>query len=479
MSADSVRSTSLVEPTREGPLVAPAGEHENHPAPPHAPSDGIDTSRPRIAAPPPPMTLPAPRPTGVVRGRPSARQATETHYDHGPIRVRTGDDPRRLRDDRVYFSGTGAAELDLGRRGYSAGYLAHYRGRLQAPLGTAVPESHVLGPESRAANLGSGPAKLDAVFARIHGEPGRLAARYMRDGYDPRVPTWYGFCDRWAATALSAEVMGRVDEPLAFAGAFFSVAELRGLATYLGRPGPFVDEGDFLYIQDPTAMDVITAVNTLVVPNGAGFVGNVWVPRRNGGEYQIWNQPFFRASQTVESPTEAEQAAIAAQHFGVTDLEGRQVRTLTMNVEYGRQAGDDAAEGAPRSGHRTWRFYVLVAADGLMLDAREAPGSAEGLAHIWVPSRPSHFGSREAELFFTRVLGEGVPLAQVQAFEAEIAHVRTRLENEQRPLTDDEKQDLRARYAGIAAAYPSADLDRALVALGMSASDFARPVNRS
>jgi hypothetical protein len=419
------------------------------------------------------------------------KKPTSIHIDHnGIITVDTDASPRDL-EDRVTILGPGSFDLDTGIDGYSAGYVAIKDSPLKHRLGTPVPSSFILSDAANKANTRSPVEKLDDVFTRnspnapshrnflkrmFSSNPTEsLVARYGREGVKANPKYWEGFCDRWIYSALNPNIASRVNVPRAYKGTFFSVAELRGLSSFLGRS----DEGGGMLIMNPSARQLFDAIETLLSTGGPGFGADIYDPSAHGGTWEVWNQGFSRASQTVTEQSDADASAIAKATFGLDSLQGKKIDLVSVAAKYYSEARSfgaasyDNYEGPTVFNSRQWNFYVLTDAGGAVVDVKFAPGSDEKVMTIFVPGRTGHYASPEAAFFFNSVLADGVDLSRVTQFEETIqAKLAEAKSNPELKLGDREKQDLRARFAGIRNAYPDSDLDQKLAPLGLHAADF-------
>lgn len=401
--------------------------------------------------------------------------------NHGPIVVQTSG--RNDLKDRVVLRGTDTVELETGKRGYSAGFLSHKKGPLaRQALGSTPPRSSIVPIAEPGAARRSAVSKMDALLGRSPYSETSLTQSYLKRGYREHAAMWEGFCDRWSAAALEPRIASKVNEPRLYKGVYFSIAELRGLASYLGTQD--VDKSGDLWISHPSARKLLDACTTLLGPGGPGFIGNVspaysrvkFIPLI-GRLHQVWNQPFVSATITphggYELPRDM-QRAIARGHFGMYGgLGDFQVRLVEVRAKFVEEAEgyDDAYEGEPKYDEKKWNFYTLTDAQGEVLKASMAPGSDSGLEYIWVPNHTGRFSTPEGDLFFNKILGLGVPIKAVLEFEQNLARLKARYVDTLPPA--DARQAFAAAYPGMAAAYPEAALNAALRPVGMSAADFA------
>ncbi len=272
-----------------------------------------------------------------------------------------------------------------------------------------------------------------------------------------------GYCDRWAYAALDPEIASRVNQPVFFHGVYFSTAELRGIASYLGR----ADEnwGRTLFDNRVTPLDLQKAATLFLKLNGPGFISDVWLDSAHPGNSQVWNQPFDAVEQDVRELRGAELERALREQFGLSGEAARGKRVFYVETigHYGVEAGEEY-EGPPRHEKKHWKSFILAEADGRATDGKWAPGSDDAPEWIWRPHRTGQFGPEGT--FFRTLLRTAVPAARVAEFEAAIGALSPGR------VTEAQKADLRARFAGVAAAYPRDALAARLAPLGLSPDDF-------
>lgn len=381
----------------------------------------------------------------------------------GVVKVNEGSVKSSLDDDSLFIEKAGSFSTSIGRDVYSAGYLPMRSGPLLGSLGTAAPDrSAVLSGAEVAANHKSPVEKLDDLFAKVKGQPGTLTARYTKEGKRPEADFWWGFCDRWSSASLDARVAPYVNNAIYYKGTYFSTAELRGLASFLGR----ADEGsNTMFAEDHNVTPIgLEKVMVEALKNGgSGVIMDVYNDKKHG-DYQVWNQAFDAVSQDVKDVTAG--AAGIPELKGVDLSGGKKVYYVESTAKYNVEAGD-GHEGAPTHGTRNWKYYIVTDASGKAVDGKWANASDEAPDYLWVPDRTGKFNDPSAA-FFQDVIHGGVPAAKVQAFESTLDQL-TRLGQ---PVSGSQKAELQAKYKGIVNAYPDAELDAKLKPLGLSAADF-------
>lgn len=393
----------------------------------------------------------------------------------GCITVRTGSNPKTLSDDRIILNHSGSAHLEGPSAGYSAGYLAMRDAPLARHLGSDLPASTIVRrPQNDAPTR-----KFDAAFAAARpGTSVSLTRRYDEEGIDPGAHGWEGFCNRWSYSALDPKVAARVNQPLAYKGSFFSIAELRGLASFLGDSdqdysktlGTRHDDG--VTAREPTAWEELDAILTLIGPDTGGFFANIDGGHHNFSAGQVWNQPFVSADVEVKEKHGLEKREMMLFHaskLGLHSGHGHRVFKVEVDAKYVSEApGLDDYEGAPVHDDRHWNFVVITDRDGNVQGVdRIRYQSDRRIATLWAPYRTGVYGSPEASFFFNELLPQGVPLGKVRDFERWLGRLTA-----QGSVTEEQKAQLVAQFKGIRAAYPDQDLDRALAPLGLTASQF-------
>jgi peptidoglycan hydrolase-like protein with peptidoglycan-binding domain len=375
------------------------------------------------------------------------------------MRVVEGTSEYSLDDDTLYMTGEGKWSSSINRDIYTAGYLPRTEGPLFHPLGSKAQPSAVLPAADNALNTDKSPVeRFDEAMKRATGTSGKLTDRYKVEGKQPEAKDWWGYCDRWSYNALDPEIATRVNKPIMYNGVYFSTAELRGLATFLGR----ADESGGLFDSNVTPLDLQKAATLFLKTNGPGFIGDVWLDSAHPNDRQVWNQPFDAVDQNAKELKGADLEKVLKEQFNLTGpaAAGKKVYYVETTGHYGVEAGEEH-EGAATHATKTWKSWILTDASGKALDGKWAPGSADALEYIWRPTRTGNFGP-EAK-FFRDMLKAGVPADQVKAFEQALGTP---------PLSAEKKADLKSRFRGIAAAYPAAALNAKLAPYGLSAADF-------
>jgi hypothetical protein len=395
-------------------------------------------------------------------GLPIGRPALVTPAFPGEIAVKEGTSEYSLDDDTLIMTGDGEFSSSIGRDIYTAGYLPMKDGPMLKPMGTPAAPSSILSPADNAINKERSPVdRFDEVMKRATGTSGQLASRYAKEGKRDEADSWWGFCDRWSYSALDPEVATRVNRPILYKGVYFSTAELRGLASFLGRS----DEGGGLFDKDVTPLDLQKAVTLYLKKNGPGFIGDVWLDKAHPGNSQVWNQPFDAVDQKVRELQGDELGKVLKEQFKLSGdkAEGKRIFYVETTGHYGVEAGEEH-EGAATHSTKTWKSYILTEPDGRAIDGKWAPGSDDALEYIWRPGRTGNFAP-EAK-FFRDLLRGGVPQEKATAFEKALAALPPG------PCPPQKKAELRSQFAGVAAAYPDAALAAKLAPYGLSVADF-------
>jgi peptidoglycan hydrolase-like protein with peptidoglycan-binding domain len=368
-----------------------------------------------------------------------------------------------LDQNTLTMKGDGQWSSSIGRPIYEAGYLPRTSGPLFNPLGTAMPADGVVSAGDKTLDTSKSPVeRFDEAMKRGTGSAGGLTARYKVEGKQAEAKDWWGYCDRWSFSALDPNIGPKVNQPIMYNGVYFSTAELRGLASFLGRS----DEGaGEVFDTKVSPVDLQKAMTMYMKDGGSGFVGNVWLDSAHNGEHQIWNQPFDAVDQNVKELKGDELAKVMKDQFGLSGdaAAGKRIFYVETTGHYGEEAGDDY-EGGPNESTKNWKSWILTDASGKAQDGKWAPGSDDALGYIW---RPQHTGTYSPEMkFFRDMLSNGVSEDKVQAFDAAIGALP------QGPVSDAQKAALKAQFAGLAGAYTADELNAKLKPFGMSAADF-------
>ncbi len=381
----------------------------------------------------------------------------------GEMRVTPGPSDYSLDDDTLVMSGTGKFESKLNRDIYTAGYLPRDTGPMFKPMGTKAESSSVLDAADNKINTEKSPVeRFDEMMKRATGSAGGAAARYAKDGKQPEAEPWWGYCDRWAYQALDPEIATRVNEPVYHNGVYLSTAELRGLATYLGK----YDMQGSLFDKSVSALDLQKASTLFVKENGPGFVADVWndeAKKKN----EVWNQPFDAVKQNVKELSGAEAEKILKDEFKLRgrDLEGKRVFYVETEGVYGLEAGEEH-EGPATHGSKKWKSWIVAGPDGKAVDGKYAPGSDDPLEYIWRPPADRTLRLDPEAKFFRDMLKAAVPAKKVKDFERELGGLP------QSPVAAGKKAELVAKYKGVAAGFPDAALAAKLRPLGLAPADF-------
>ncbi len=383
----------------------------------------------------------------------------------GPVmRVVEGTSAYKLDDDTLYMTREGKFSSSIGRDIYTAGYLPRTDGPLNGPLGTRSTDSAVLPDADDRVNKEKSPVeRFDEVMKRATGRAGGLAAKYAVDGKQPEAESWWGYCDRWAYAALDPEIATRVNKPIYMNGVYFSTAELRGLASYLGRSDEDFAKG--LFDKSVTPLDLQKATTMFLDLNGPGFISDVWLDSAHPGNAQVWNQPFDAVDQNVRELKGDELARVLKDQFKLTGSAavGKRIHHVETTGHYGVEAGEEH-EGAATHAKKNWKSYILTDMDGKALDGKWAPGSDEAPEWIWRPHRTGEFSAEGR--FFRDLISKGVPAEKVKGFESALGGLP------RGALSDAQKADLRSRFGGVAAAYPREAFAATLAPYGLRPEDF-------
>jgi hypothetical protein len=393
---------------------------------------------------------------GLPVGRPQIPAAFP-----GEIKVIEGTSEYSFDDDTLIMTGEGRFTSSIDREIYTAGYLPMKEGPMLNPLGTRPPDSSVLSPEDNALKDKSPVARFDEAFKRGTGATGKLAERYAKEGKRDEADSWWGFCDRWAYNALDPEIATRVNKPIVYKGVAFSTAELRGLATFLGR----ADESGGLFDKDVTPLDLQKATTLFLKKNGPGFISDVWLDKAHPGNPQVWNQPFDAVEQNVKELEGDELKKVLKEQFGLSGAraEGKRIFYVETTGKYGVEAGEEY-EGPATHSEKHWKSYILTQPDGKAIDGKWAPGSDDAPEYIW---RPNRSGRMNAEArFFRDMLKDGVAVETVAAFESALGALP------QGPVSAQKKAELKSQFAGVARAYPDDALAAKLRPYGLTPADF-------
>jgi len=120
---------------------------------------------------------------------------------------------------------------------YSSGFLGLDRAPLsELFLGTPAPWFDELTSDENLFNAAHTPLqRFDRAMLLGTGRAGSVASHYRRFGAKSRAQFWEGYCDRWCVQSLNPDLAGHLDHHVLYHGIFFSIAELRSLATYFGK----------------------------------------------------------------------------------------------------------------------------------------------------------------------------------------------------------------------------------------------------
>jgi hypothetical protein len=427
---------------------------------------------------------------------------TNRVFGNGVADIHAGPDAGSLDDDVAYVRGETHWDRYIGRSIYSAGYLPKQIGTLHYGYGGLPAESAVI-PD---ATMGSqwelsAVERFDKVYQETTGRNDSLELRYTGDGnvppkedssapaspvelllggidqikgalkLSPEIKFWEGYCDQWASAALSPTLAGKLDEVLYYKGHVFSVAELRGLATYLVGLSGGTPKG--LFDGDITALDLHKLAGQMLEPGGPGFVGNI-----GGGpnsEVGVWNQPFVAAAQHIVALDEKESAAVAKERFGLEEVGDRKVYLVDTAFLFGSEDEEegDNYEGPEQTEMSESFYYLITDANGMVTDADFVIPEDKLFVSAWVPEAlevPADSVQGRQRAFFEQMLTEGVPHDVVAVFEEWLkmfAHLQ--------PVSPEQRELFKKEFAGqhIANAYPEGELDKFLAPLGLSAKDFA------
>lgn len=394
-------------------------------------------------------------------GLPIGRPQLVTPAFPGEIAVIEGASTYSLDDDTLVMTGSGEFTSSIGRDIYSAGYLPMKDGPMLKPLGTPAPTSSVLSPGDNLINKDLSPVeRFDEAYKRATGRDGELARRYATEGKRPEADHWWGFCDRWAYAALDPEIATRVNQPILYRGVYFSTAELRGLASFLGRS----DEAGGLFDKEVTPLDLQKATALFLKDHGPGFIGDIHLDSAKRTR-EVWNQPFDAVHQKVRELEGDELRKVLKDEFKLRGDKAEGMRVFYVETEghYGDEVGDSHEGGAAHKS-KLWKSWILTDASGKAVDGKWAPGSADTLEYIWRPDRSGAHGA-EAK-FFRDMLKAAIPAETVKRFEAALAALPPG------PVPAEKKAELAREFAGIGAAYPEGAFAAKLAPYGLAPRDF-------
>jgi peptidoglycan hydrolase-like protein with peptidoglycan-binding domain len=407
--------------------------------------------------------------------RPPARPTTPTlppgaidEVKSGKLDVIEGANSQYdLSKDTLTITGDGSWSSSINRDIYVAGYLPRTDGPLNSPIGTGATSSPLLSSADNQMNSGSPVKRFDEAMQRATGTAGKLDAQYAKEGKQPDAQPWWGFCDRWSDNALDPTIATHVNQPIQYQGMYFSTAELRGLATFMGR----ADENTAkdLFKKDVSPLDLEKAATLFLHTNGSGFVSSIWNNSKHPGDYQVWNQPFDSVDQKMTELKGDDAAKVLKEQFNLTGdaAKGKHVYLADTVGHYGEEQGDDyeGPAGADQHGTKDWKSWILTDDTGKAIDGKWTPDSDDPPEYIWRPDRSAKL-SPEAS-FFRQLLTQGVPDTQVASFEKAIAALPAN-----KAVDAATKASLVKQFAGVAAAYSPADLTTKLKPLGLTAADF-------
>jgi hypothetical protein len=404
------------------------------------------------------------------------------------VKVEHGPDAMTLNDDKAFIVAPGGWKADIKRRGYSAGYLKMNEGPLLQPLGTREPISKTVLSQARQKTAPlSVVERFDAAFQEATGQTGTLTERYRREGYKTDAGGWEGFCERWSIMALDPDVGHKLNDARIYKGAYFSIADQRGLATFMGDQRVTYQD---LFVGSPNVLDLHRGVISFIRPDGPGFIADRFNNEANrlanlqktgvnaAWANQVWNQPFYAVEQSV-ADVDTKGLAEALTKLGKDELEpGYRVYRVKTKLTYGSEAhpDDNAPGGTPEMDHYegpgqerylNLDYFVLTNAAGEVLEGQLANGSDPLPDSFWVPN-PTEGWKTPGGAFFRDLVEKGVEVTKVHHFEELVA----RLKAVGTPVTAEHKAMLKKEFAGVSAAYAKGELDSALAPLGLTARDF-------
>ena len=403
------------------------------------------------------------------------------------VRVDHGNVSGSLEDDKAFVQSEGTWTASIGRKGFSAGYLRARNGPLLTSLGTPQTPSKVALSEARKVESHlSAVERFDLAFKHAKGVSGSLTERYRVEGSRPHAQGWEGYCNRWALASLDPEVGPKLNEARVYQGVYFSIADQRGLATFLGEQNLTFED---LEVQHPSVVDLQKAMVTFLQKDGSGFVADKFNDEaerlRNPAQMainptwhlQVWNQPVHSVEQEVKLGT-AGDIGEAMSTLGRDELpEGAKVYRVKTKLTYGSEAFEnetdpdnkrmDNYEGPVEDKDLKLDYFLVVNTAGQVIDGTLAKTSDPLPDSLWVPGRGEKFKTPEGA-FMRELINRGVSHAKVTSFEDAMARFLTI----GKPVSAEQKETLRHEFVVLANAYGPGELDERLKTLGLSAADF-------
>ncbi len=412
------------------------------------------------------------------------------------ILSRTGPEADRFEDDQVILGPDGSVRGHAGVTPYSRSYDAVHTGPMRLAHGSPAPRSTVLtADEARVLTTQTPAQALDraAVLRGVALDRGFVALAESKSSWDPQAPSWWGKCHAWAWSALSSELSARVDvggpegqRGLWLSGQWISRADLgnflMGVADRIALADPNV-----MFRGTVSPIDLLSATTQFLVEGGGGFVADLHNDAVHGGEREVWNQPFVAAdvdTTTLEGDAAKALLALAAKE----GTPGVAVKHVHVVGRYGNERSD-GWEGPADLSSRSWNVYAVTNTVGAVVAAYLADDAKlDGLKglptrsshelpeYVWKPSLRAVESAlegrrdpavdqdplaREYRFFVGAVLTQGVPGSMRAAFEAEVAALPAG------PIALAKRDELRAKYPGVAEAYTPEQWARAFGSRGL------------
>ncbi len=415
------------------------------------------------------------------------------------IRTVVGTDPSSFADDQVFLGRDGTLHGDANVPAYTRSYDSTKEGPLRFRHGSDVPPSSVVPAADLAAAQKNTPGQALDAAAAVFGAKvdGFEKMANSKDFFNADADYWWGKCHAWTWSSLSTEIDKLVDVPgpvgqrgLWAGGQFISRADL-GNWMMATADQISVNDGNQLFKQDLSAMDLLKGTTQFLMNNGGGVVADVFNDKKKGHQ-EVWNQPFVASDVTTKTLDATTSAALLelAKKDGITG--GTQVKEVTIVGTYGVEQSDDY-EGDPGRTSKTWNTYSVCDANGKVLTAYMADDAK--LASLAVPTKstddlPDYFwkptlgaitdtlagkpnntvnwnaNGKEFSFFVQTILKKGVPATTRTAFEADFA----RLPAGNASATA--VADLAKKYPGVANAYSPTQWKSVFAARGLDAKTF-------
>jgi hypothetical protein len=411
----------------------------------------------------------------------------------------SGPDGSSFEDDTVFLGRDGKVEGEANVPSYTRSYDSTKQGPLRQRHGSEIPASTLVTADEAAAIKANTPGQaLDAV-AKIFGASvnGFEKMANSKDFFNESADYWWGKCHAWTWSSLSTTIDNLVDvkgpegqRGLWVAGQFISRADL-GNWMMATADTISVNDGNQLFKDDLSALDLLKGSTEYMMNNGGGVVADVWNDKKKGSN-EVWNQPFVGASieNKTMSDTQSKDLLALAKSDGI---EGTQVKQVTIVGTYGVEKGDDY-EDEPGRSSKTWNMYVVTDAQGKALTSYMADDqklkamtdlptqtSDDIPEYFWKPTLQAltdilagkqndtvdyDAHGKEFKFFVGTVLKTGVPATTRTAFETEFAALPA-------GNVDAVKlSELQKKYPTIANAYSPEQWKRGMSSRGLDAASF-------